>query len=203
MSEIETANPTPETTTSPPDTEGGRFTIFGVALTPGALAAWIAVLALLALLAFGLLRNQRGPVQVGEIVPEFSLTTFTGEQFRLQDLRGKVVVVNFWASWCIPCEDEAGFLESAWQFYKPRGDVVFLGVDYADTEREALAFLEEFNVTYPNGPDLATRISQAYRITGVPETYVIGPDGKLANFTLLPYRSVAEIKAMVDPLLGD
>jgi cytochrome c biogenesis protein CcmG/thiol:disulfide interchange protein DsbE len=172
-------------------------------LTPGALAAWIAVLALLALLAFGLLRNQRGPVQVGEVVPEFSLTTFTGEQFRLQDLRGKVVVVNFWASWCIPCEDEAGFLESAWQFYKPRGDVVFLGVDYADTEREALAFLEEFNVTYPNGPDLATRISQAYRITGVPETYVIGPDGKLANFTLLPYRSVAEIKAMVDPLLGD
>lgn len=203
MSEIETANATPETATSPPDTKGGRFTIFGVALTPGALAAWIAVLALLALLAFGLLRNQRGPVQVGEVVPEFSLTTFTGEQFRLQDLRGKVVVVNFWASWCIPCEDEAGILESAWQFYKPRGDVVFLGVDYADTEREALAFLEEFNVTYPNGPDLATRISQAYRITGVPETYVIGPDGKLANFTLLPYRSVAEIKAMVDPLLGD
>jgi cytochrome c biogenesis protein CcmG/thiol:disulfide interchange protein DsbE len=112
------------------------------------------------------------------------------------------VVVNFWASWCKPCEQEAADLETAWQFYQPRGDVVFLGVDYVDTEPEALAYLEKFNITYPNGADLGTRISQAYRIRGVPETYIIAPDGKLANAQIGPFTSLAQIKAMIDPLLA-
>jgi cytochrome c biogenesis protein CcmG/thiol:disulfide interchange protein DsbE len=202
MVDLDSPPPASETST-PPAEKGGRLTIFGISISAGALAAWIVLLSLLALLAFGLLRSQRGPVREGELAPDFSLTAFTGEQFQLQELRGKVVLVNFWASWCIPCEEEAGYLETAWQAYKPRGDVIFLGVDYADTEREALAFLEEFGVTYPNAPDLGTRVSQAYRITGVPETYVIGPDGKLAGFRLFPFSSAAEIKAMIDPLLGE
>lgn len=178
-----------------------EVSVFGRNFSTGALAAWVGVFALLALLALGLLRNQEGPITVGEEVPEFRLTTFEGDQISFDDLKGKVVVLNFWASWCKPCEQEAAELESAWRIYQPRGDVVFLGVDYIDTETEALAYLEKFDVTYPNGPDLRTKISQAFRIRGVPETYIINRDGKLAAFKISPFLSLAEIQSMIDPLL--
>ncbi|MFC1922817.1 TlpA family protein disulfide reductase [Chloroflexota bacterium] len=185
----------------PAATPKKRVSIFGKDFSIGALVAWIAVFALLALMAVGLLRNQEGPVTVGEIAPEFTLNTFDGEQISLNDLDGKVVVLNFWASWCKPCEEEAAELETAWRIYQPRGDVVFLGVDYVDTETEANNYLEKFDVTYPNGPDLRTQISQAYRIRGVPETYIIGKDGKLAAFKISPFISLGEIQGMIDPLL--
>jgi len=112
------------------------------------------------------------------------------------------VVVNFWASWCKPCEQEAADLESAWQYYKPRGDVVFLGVDYVDTEPEAKAYLQKFNITYPNGPDLRTVASQAYRIGGVPETYIIDRNGKLAYAQIGPFSSLNSIRSVIDPVVG-
>jgi cytochrome c biogenesis protein CcmG/thiol:disulfide interchange protein DsbE len=195
--------------TSPSDLESNgsteKFkrgvTIFGKSYSAGALAAWIAIFALLALLAFGLLRNQEGPVTIGETAPDFTLTTFEGEQISLEDLKGKVVVLNFWASWCKPCEEEAAELETAWRIYQPGGEVVFLGVDYVDTETQAMVYLEKFDVTYPNGPDLRTQISQAFRIRGVPETYILDQDGKLAAFKISPFLSLAEIQGMIDPLL--
>jgi cytochrome c biogenesis protein CcmG/thiol:disulfide interchange protein DsbE len=170
-------------------------------LSPGALVAWAAILGLLVLLALGLNRSQQGPVAEGEIAPVFKLTTFDGEQIDLTALRGKVVLINFWASWCKPCEQEAADLEAAWRQYQPGGQVIFLGVDYVDTEPEARAYLSKFDITYPNGPDLRTRISQAYRIRGVPETYVVGPDGVLASVKIGPFESLNEITRIVDPLL--
>jgi cytochrome c biogenesis protein CcmG/thiol:disulfide interchange protein DsbE len=196
-------HPTPINTETAPEStkKTGRVNAFGLNLSIGALVAWIAVFGLLTLLAVGLLRTQEGPVSVGQTAPNFTLTTFDGEQISLKDLDGKVVVVNFWASWCKPCEEEAAELETAWRMYEPRGDVVFLGVDYVDTETEAMAYLEKFDITYPNGPDLRTQISQAYRIRGVPETYIIGKDGKLAAFKISPFVSLNEIQGMIDPLL--
>ncbi|HEX9616509.1 MAG TPA: TlpA disulfide reductase family protein [Anaerolineales bacterium] len=204
MSELETAT-SPTESSAPPASRGGQrvggFTILGMHLSLGALIAWASILALLVLLALGLLRSQQGPVAVGQTAPVFTLTTFDGEQIDLGNLRGKVIVINFWASWCKPCEQEAADLEAAWRRYEPGGQVVFLGVDYVDTEPEARAYLRKFDITYPNGPDLGTRVSQAYRIRGVPETYVVGPDGKLAFVKIGPFERLDEITGAVDPLL--
>ena len=92
-------------------------------------------------------------------------------------------------------------MENAWRYYAPRGDVLFLGVDWTDTEPKAMAYLDKFDITYPNGPDLRTRISQSYRTTGVPETYIIDKDGRLAFVKLSPFNSLAELQAAIDPLL--
>lgn len=168
----------------------------------GRMIAWVGLFALLVVVAMVLLRNQQGPVTVGQKPPSFTLNTFDGQYFGPAEMAGKVVLVNFWASWCKPCEQEAPYLESAWRYYQPQGDVLFLGIAWTDTETASLAFMKKFDVTYPNGPDLGTTISQAYRTTGVPETYIIDKNGKLASVKLSPYTSLAEIQAVIDPLLG-
>ena len=155
-----------------PDTPQ-RLPVYAVVLS------FAGLLVFLGLIAWGLRRTQAGSIVIGQKVPPFTLTTFEGQQLNTVDYPGKVVVINFWASWCKPCEDEAAALEQAWQKYKPDGKVVFLGIDYADTEPQALAFLKKFAVTYPNGPDLRTAVSQLFRITGVPETYILDREGRL------------------------
>lgn len=167
----------------------------------GVIVAWALVLGLLATLGFGLARAQQGSIGVGSPVPDFTLTTFDGEQIRIADLRGQVVLLNFWASWCVTCELEAKELEQVYQMYKDR-EVVFLGVDYVDTEPEALAYLEKYGITYPNGPDLGTHISQAFRIRGVPETYIVNPEGRVAQVMIGPYPSVEMIVQDIDDVLG-
>jgi cytochrome c biogenesis protein CcmG/thiol:disulfide interchange protein DsbE len=130
---------------------------------------------------FALVRQQQGQPTQGP-APDFTLTTFDGGTFRLSDYRGKVVVINFWASWCGPCRDEAPALESLWQQYKDKG-VVFLGVTYADDPKDSQQFMAEFGVSYPNAEDGRSDVSKAlYRIQGVPETFVIDKQGNIENF---------------------
>lgn len=166
----------------------------------GALAAWGVLFVILILLGLGLVRSGQGQLPVGSEVPDFVLTTFDGQDIALGDLSGQVVVINFWASWCSTCDEEAAELEQAYQVYKDRG-VVFLGVDYSDTDRAALAYLEQYGVTYPNGPDLGTRISQAFRIRAVPETYIVGADGLLAARKIGPFLSLQEIVNTIESVL--
>jgi cytochrome c biogenesis protein CcmG, thiol:disulfide interchange protein DsbE len=153
------------------------------------LPAWVVVLGVFVVFVGGLLALMlaRPPQRslCDEAAPDLALTLFDGyrggwenEVLNLSDLRGKGVVLNFWASWCKPCEDEAPDLEAAWRKYKDRG-IVFVGVDYLDQEPNALAYLRKFDITYPNGPDLQSRISRRYTIRGVPETFFIDPEGKI------------------------
>jgi cytochrome c biogenesis protein CcmG/thiol:disulfide interchange protein DsbE len=169
---------------------------------------WIGLLGLLGLLAVGLLKAKNPILGVGSPVPEFTLTLFKDYEIlgktsvKLSDFSGKVVVVNFWASWCQPCRTEAADLETAWNSYKDPGKVIFLGVDYVDTEPEARTYMTEFKLSYPNGPDMGTRISQIFnRNLGVPETYIIDQQGILRFIQIGPFQSVAEIQAVIDPIL--
>ena len=168
---------------------------------------WVFVVALLLLVAVTLKKRQQGTVQPGDTIPDFTLPLFSGYEYqgqsevKLSDFRGKVVVLNFWASWCKPCEQEATELQEAWESYESNGEVVFVGADYVDTEPEARAYLKKFGITFFNGPDMGTKISQTFRIQGVPETYFIDQEGTLYYIKIGPFISVDEIKSIIDQKL--
>jgi cytochrome c biogenesis protein CcmG/thiol:disulfide interchange protein DsbE len=170
---------------------------------------WVVIAGLLAMVGVTLNKRQQGSIQPGATVSDFSVPLFSGYQYQgksqinLSELRGKVVVMNFWASWCKPCEQEAAELQQAWELYEPTGQVVFLGVDYVDTEPEARVYLEKYGITFANGPDMGTKVSQLFRITGVPETYFIDREGVLRYAQIGPFLSLADIQAQIDILLAE
>ncbi|MFQ5684136.1 MAG: TlpA family protein disulfide reductase [Candidatus Binatia bacterium] len=132
------------------------------------------------LLAYGFSRDPRyipSPL-IGRQASPFTLPLFDGGTIRLEDLRGKVVFLNFWASWCPPCRAEARTLEAVWQKYKDR-DVVFLGIDIQDTEQDAHAFLKEFGITYLNARDASGKVAIEYGVWGIPETFFIDREGRI------------------------
>lgn len=155
------------------------------------IALWVAVIAILAVLAWGLINTNATRPEVGQTAPDFDVEFFDGYGWEnrsvanLAEMRGRPVVLNFWASWCVECRYETDVLEQAWQQYRDDG-VVFLGVAYADVEPNSIAYMEEFGVTFPHAPDLGTDISQEYEITGVPETFFIDRNGVIRHVQIGP-----------------
>ncbi len=166
----------------------------------GLIISFALILVLLGVLAWGLRKAQAGPVEKG-MAPDFTITGFSGRTVTLSELRGQVVIINFWASWCPPCREEAAYLEETWRKYQDKG-VVFIGVDWVDTEKEALAYIEEFDITYLNGPDVATRISLAYNIQGVPETFFVAKNGELRGVHIGPLKS-PQLDEKIEELLAE
>jgi cytochrome c biogenesis protein CcmG/thiol:disulfide interchange protein DsbE len=155
------------------------------------LAITVAIIGpILALLAFGFTRDARyitSPLIAKPAAP-FSVTLFDGGKLALNDLRGKAVFLNFWASWCLPCREEARELEAAWQKVKER-NMVFLGVALQDTDQNSRKFLKEFNITYLNGRDETGKIGIDYGTWGIPESFFIDPQGRIT------YKHVGRIRA--------
>jgi cytochrome c biogenesis protein CcmG/thiol:disulfide interchange protein DsbE len=138
----------------------------------------VVVLALVLMLGYGLASKQgdTGNSLLAHEAPNFTLELFDGGAVALSDLRGQPVVVNFWASWCPTCREEAADLEKVWRDYKDRG-VAFLGVNVSDVREDALGYIKEFDVTYSNGPDPGKEIYDDYGVTGFPETFFVNRQG--------------------------
>jgi cytochrome c biogenesis protein CcmG, thiol:disulfide interchange protein DsbE len=141
----------------------------------------LAALPVLALLAYGFRLNPRdvpSPL-VGRPASAFVLTAYDGRPLSLEAERGKVVVVNFWASWCYPaCYEEAPVLERNWRAYRDRG-LVMIGIDIQDKPEAGQKFINDFNLTFPNALDHKGEVSVNYGVYGVPETFFIDRAGRI------------------------
>jgi cytochrome c biogenesis protein CcmG, thiol:disulfide interchange protein DsbE len=141
----------------------------------------ISALPILALLAYGFRVNPRevpSPL-VGRPASAFSLETLDGKTLSLESQRGKVVVVNFWASWCYPaCYEEAPALEKSWRAYRDRG-LSMIGVDIQDTREAGQKFVQDFSLTFPNLRDVGGKVSVDYGVYGVPETFFLDRRGQI------------------------
>jgi cytochrome c biogenesis protein CcmG/thiol:disulfide interchange protein DsbE len=122
--------------------------------------------------------------QIGKQAHPFTVTTFDGQTLSLESFKGKPVVINFWASWCVACRQEAHILETAHRKYTPQG-VVFIGIAINDTREASLAFIRQYGKTYYLAPDdQQGSISLDYGVTAVPETFLIDRQGMITEKVL-------------------
>ena len=165
-------------------------------LSPGSWVLIIGLVAFVAALGVQLTRQHRVQPQPGQAAPVFRAPDLldSDREIALLDYRGSIVVLNFWGSWCPPCRAEASDMQALYEDYAARG-VVVLGVNWLDTEKDALAFLDEFSITYPNAFDLQSRVGKLYAVQSVPETYIIDREGVVREAVLGPinYRRLAQV----------
>ena len=125
---------------------------------------------------------------VGHPAPDFTITPWgstAGQSIHLSSFKGQPVILNFWASWCPPCNDEMPLFESAWQQHQA-DKVAFIGIDYQDQQQAAEQFLQKYQVTYPTGPDTSGNISVDYGVSNVPSTVFIDRSGVVVRKILGP-----------------
>ncbi len=169
--------------------------------------------AFVALLALSQLRTGGEPVSRGvnedfgevgideEPAPDFTLELFEGGSVSLSELQGKVVLVDFWASWCPPCIEEAPALNEIYEEYRDRG-VEFVGVCIWDTTKTCEQFLGDYAVAYPTGRDAEGAILVDYGVKGIPEKFFIDAQGRVVRKFAGPVREHDALRAILDEMLG-
>lgn len=180
----ETHNPGHSTSSGPTGRVGRRALII--------IGAGIPVLAFLAVLAWASFSSDGAPGglavnesvaevrQERKIAPNFALQLPDGGSLAIEDLRGRVVMLDFWASWCQPCRDEAPALAQVYREYRER-DVEFVGINLWDNPGDAELFLQQQGHEYPNGIDAEGKIAISYGVRGIPEKFFISRDGSIAR----------------------
>jgi cytochrome c biogenesis protein CcmG, thiol:disulfide interchange protein DsbE len=170
---------------------------------------FLLVIAVLGLLGYGLLSKGEQALAVGDPAPDKELPllspVLTGRinEGSLADYRGKWVLVNFWASWCEPCRDEAPALEEFQREHSERGDFTVLGINLDDNTDDALAFTQEYGLTYPQLRDGDGRERRdAYGMTGFPESFLVDPEGKIALIRRGPVDETY-LDEYVEPMVPD
>jgi len=182
---------TPENTANETTTRG---------LSPAWMAGAVIALVVAVLLLYSIAAKPSEPPMIGSPVPDFEFTALDGSPMNLAVHQGEgVVVVNFFASWCTPCREEAAALEATWREYQDQ-DVQFYGIAYKDADSKAQAFLDEFDVSYPSTVDTRNRAAREYGVTGVPETFVVDRDGNLVRHFLGPITQ-AQLSAEIERAL--
>ncbi len=179
--------------------------------TVGFIAVLVPVVALLALLTWALVQSEGNPgglvvnSDFGEVsisrgaAPPFTLPLLDGGSIDLADLKGKVVMVDFWSSWCPPCIAEAPDLAATYLEYEGQ-EVEFLGVAIWDEERAIRRHVQRFAVTYLNAIDARGRVAIDYAVRGIPEKYFIDRDGQVVRKIVGPV-SAEELRGIIDSLL--
>jgi len=169
-------------------------------LSAGSIVLIVGLLAFFGVLGLQLARSNQTQPQQGMPAPEFELVTFDGsETYRLSELRGQVVIVNFWADYCPPCHAEAPDLQDIHTDYQDRG-VVMIGVNWIDIPENALGFIDQYGITYPNGTDLGGAFHRDYNVEAPPETFVIDQEG-VVQATILGSVTYDRLAGILDQLL--
>lgn len=169
------------------------------AFSPFSLLLLAGAVLMLAVVGWGIYQNSLSQPEEGP-APDFSLPLLDDSgTFTLSEQRGKVVVINFWGSWCGPCRLEAPMLQRAYELYQPLG-VEFVGIAVKDIKSDSLAYIEEFGITYPNVMDVRGNMEDRYRTQGVPETFIVDREGNIRHFFLAQPRETDFYAAIEEAL---
>ena len=125
-------------------------------------------------------RQTLTPAQQPAPAPEFTLPDLDGKSHTLADYRGKVVVLNFWATWCPPCRYEMPAMQRAWEKVRDE-DIVFIAVDVGEDSDTVFTFLADYPVEFPLLLDEQAKVVEQYPVTGLPTTYIIDPQGRITH----------------------
>jgi len=160
----------------------------------------ITVAGLLGFLTWGLVNAGDGGLKTGEPVPTATLPTLPpGSEASLADYRGEWVLLNLWASWCVPCRDESPALEEFES--NNRGSLTVLGVDTRDLSGDAMKFLDQYGINYPQIRDASGEYAEDLKTTGVPESFLVDPEGNLVAHYPGPFKDLTAVEEFAAPAL--
>ena len=177
------------------------------------LATIFPVVGFIAILSWASLDTKEGTIGIGinngfgkidiesTPAPEFKITLSNGEALSLSDLQGKVVLIDFWASWCAPCRHEANILAETYLEYANQ-PIEFVGINIWDHQQAALDHLQEFDPAYPNGIDVGGKIGIEYGVSGIPEKYFVDPNGQLSRKYIGPIQANA-LREIISDLMAN